>query len=166
MIEINLNVEKWFTNIATLLDKGILLTIDYGDISKNLYIPQRMDGTVTCYFKHTQNNDFFERIGYQDITAFVNFSSLIEYGKDNLIDTFAFMEQWQYLLLSGIIEEINQAESDLEKASIRSLILPGVGFGSNFHVLIQAKNIIVNNGFKYSKKSADMFNELIDRYPM
>jgi len=96
----------------------------------------------------------------------VNFSSLIEYGKDFSINTCAFLEQWRYLLLSDIIEEINQAESDLEKASIRSLILPGVGFGSNFHVLIQAKNIIVNNGFKYSKKSADMFNELIDRYPM
>lgn len=166
MIEINLNVEKWFTNIATLLDKGILLTIDYGDISKNLYIPQRMDGTVTCYFKHTQNNDFFERIGYQDITAFVNFSSLIEYGKDNLIDTFAFMEQWQYLLLSGIIEEINQAKTDLEKASIRSLILPKIGFGSNFRVLIQGKNVTINDNFKYTKKTGEIFEELAKRYSM
>ena len=94
------------------------------------------------------------------------FSSLIEYGKDFSIDTCAYLEQWQYLLLSDIMEEINQAESDLEKASIRSLILPGVGFGSNFHVLIQVKNIVINNGFKYSKKPTDMFNELINRYPM
>ena len=166
IIDINLNVKNWLSHVSQILDRGIIVTIDYGDISKKLYNPLRMDGTVTCYFKHTQNNDFFERIGYQDITAFVNFSSLIEYGKDFSINTCAFLEQWRYLLLSDIIEEINQAESDLEKASIRSLILPGVGFGSNFHVLIQAKNIIVNSGFKYSKKSADMFNELIDRYPM
>ncbi len=125
-----------------------------------------MDGTVTCYFKHTQNNDFFERIGYQDITAFVNFSSLIEYGKDNLIDTFAFMEQWQYLLLSGIIEEINQAKSDLEKASIRSLILPKIGFGSNFRVLIQGKNVTINDNFKYTKKTGEIFEELAKGYSM
>jgi SAM-dependent MidA family methyltransferase len=166
IIEINLNVKNWLRDISQILNRGVIVTIDYGDISKNLYTPLRMDGTVTCYFKHTQNNNFFERIGYQDITAFVNFSSLIEYGKDFSIDTCAYLEQWQYLLLSDIMEEINQAESDLEKASIRSLILPGVGFGSNFHVLIQVKNIVINNGFKYSKKPTDMFNELINRYPM
>ena len=123
-----------------------------------------MDGTVTCYFKHTQNNDFFERIGYQDITAFVNFSSLIEYGKDNLIDTFAFMEQWQYLLLNDIVDEINSAKTNLEKASIRSLILPKIGFGSNFRVLIQGKNVTIDDKFKYSRKPGDIFQELINRY--
>ena len=127
MIEINLNIKKWINDISRLLDRGIVLTIDYGDLSKNLYIPQRMDGTVTCYFKHTQNNDFFERIGYQDITAFVDFSSLIKYGRDYSIDYYAFLEQWQYLLLSDLVEEINQAKTDLERASIRSLILPKIG---------------------------------------
>jgi SAM-dependent MidA family methyltransferase len=164
MIDINLDVKNWIGQIANLLDKGILLTIDYGDLSKNLYVPQRMDGTVTCYFKHTQNNDFFERIGYQDITAFVNFSSLIEYGKDNLIDTFAFMEQWQYLLLNDIVDEINSAKTNLEKASIRSLILPKIGFGSNFRVLIQGKNVTIDDKFKYSRKPGDIFQELINRY--
>jgi SAM-dependent MidA family methyltransferase len=166
IIEINLNIKNWISHFSKLLDKGIILTIDYGDLSKNLYTPQRMDGTVTCYFKHTQNNDFFDRIGYQDITAFVDFTSLIEYGREYSIATHAFLEQWQFLLLNDIIEEVNKAKSDLERASIRSLILPKIGFGSNFHVLIQGKNIVIDSGFKYSKKPGEIFQDLANRYCM
>jgi SAM-dependent MidA family methyltransferase len=164
MIEINLNIKKWIRQISTILNRGLILTIDYGDISRNLYTSQRMDGTVTCYFKHTQNNDFFERIGFQDITAFVDFTALMEYGKDYLLETYAFLEQWQFLLLNDIIEEINKAKSDLERASIRSLILPKLGFGSNFHVLIQGKNVDINSNFKYGKKASEIFKELSNIY--
>jgi len=74
------------------------------------------------------------------------------------------MEQWQYLLLNDIVDEINSAKTNLEKASIRSLILPKIGFGSNFRVLIQGKNVTIDDKFKYSRKPGDIFQELINRY--
>ncbi|MDY6820086.1 MAG: SAM-dependent methyltransferase [Deferribacterota bacterium] len=162
--DINLDALAFLKRLSSLISKGFILTIDYGFLAKQLYSSFRMDGTVTCYFKHTQNNNFFERIGYQDITAFVDFSALIEYGKLFNLDCLAFMEQWKYLLLSSILEEIENAKSDLEKASIKSLIMPDVGFGSNFHVLMQAKNLKWGEDFKYLRSSANLFDDLLGNY--
>lgn len=162
--DINLDAVKWIRDLGKKIDKGLVVTIDYGFEAKQLYAPFRMDGTVTCYFKHTQNNDFFERIGYQDITAFVDFSALMEYGKESGLDVVNFEPQWLFLLQSGILDEIKYAESDLHKARIRSLIIPEGGFGTNFNVLIQSKGVKIPENFFYKKRSTELFNELSKIY--
>ncbi|MGA1862882.1 SAM-dependent methyltransferase [Deferribacter thermophilus] len=162
--DINLDATKWIKELGKKISKGVVVTIDYGFEAKQLYAPFRMDGTVTCYFKHTQNNDFFERIGYQDITAFVDFSALMEYGKESGLDVVKFEPQWLFLLQSGILDEIEKSKSDLHKARIRSLIIPEGGFGTNFHVLIQSKNIDIPDNFFYKKHSTELFSELSKIY--
>ncbi|BAI80729.1 conserved hypothetical protein [Deferribacter desulfuricans SSM1] len=162
--DINLDAVKWIRDLGKKINKGLVVTIDYGFEAKQLYAPFRMDGTVTCYFKHTQNNDFFERVGYQDITAFVDFSALMEYGKESGLDVVNFEPQWLFLLQSGILDEIKYAESDLHKARIRSLIIPEGGFGTNFNVLIQSKGVKIPENFFYKKRSTELFNELSKIY--
>ncbi|MGA1847178.1 class I SAM-dependent methyltransferase [Deferribacter abyssi] len=158
--DINLDAVKWIKSLGRKVDKGLVITIDYGFDAKNLYAPFRMDGTVTCYFKHTQNNDFFERIGYQDITAFVDFSALMEYGKEAGLNVVNFEPQWVFLLQSGILDEIKKAKSDLHRARVKSLIIPEGGFGTNFNVLIQSKNVDIPDNFVYNIKSYKIFDKL------
>jgi SAM-dependent MidA family methyltransferase len=49
--EINLQATQWIKEIAAVLKKGYLITIDYGGLSE-LYSYGRRDGTIVCYKKH------------------------------------------------------------------------------------------------------------------
>lgn len=162
--DINLDAVTWIRDLAKKIEKGVIITIDYGFMAEQLYAPFRMDGTVTCYFKHTQNNDFFERIGFQDITAFVDFSALKVYGQNAGFDLVNFMPQWTFLIASGILNDLSNDMTDLQKASIKSLIMPEGGFGTNFHVIIQSKGVELTKDFFYKKNSATIFAELLSKF--
>ncbi len=162
--DINLDATRWVRSLGEKIRKGFVVTIDYGWTADKLYAPFRMDGTVTCYFKHKQNNDFFERIGEQDITAFVDFTALIEYGKDAGLEYVNLLPQSLYLVQSGILEYISKASTDLQRASIKSLIIPEGGFGTNFHVLIQSKNVSVPQNFVHKKGATETYLELAKAY--
>lgn len=162
--DINLDATKWIRSLGEKIKKGVVVTIDYGWPAEKLYAPFRMDGTVTCYFKHKQNNDFFERIGDQDITAFVDFSGLMEYGKDVGLEVVNFLPQTLYLVQSGILDYIANAKTDLQRAAIKSLIIPEGGFGTNFNVLIQSKNLNVPDSFIHKKSPTETFVQLAKAY--
>lgn len=162
--DINIYSGDWIKSLGSKIDKGIVITIDYGYTSDKLYSHFRMDGTVTCYFKHTQNNDFFERVGFQDITAFVDFTALKEYGKLGGLNYINLIPQSLFLVQTGILEFIIEASADLERSSIKSLIIPEGGFGTNFHVLIQGKNIAIPEAFIYKKNATETYIELAERY--
>ncbi len=160
MFEINLDAVNWIKALGNKINKGIVVTIDYGYPAKQLYASFRMDGTVTCYFQHRQNNYFFQNIGFQDITAFVDFTALEEFGKENGLKKVAFMQQWLFLVQSGILNEVKKAKTDLHKSSIKSLIMPEGGFGTTFHVLIQSKNLKITNDFMYKKSAYETLSEM------
>jgi SAM-dependent MidA family methyltransferase len=90
-------------------------------------------------------------VGDQDITAFVDFTSLQSYGHDAGLVPVSLTPQWLFLVQSGILSEIENAETDLQKASVKALIMPEGGFGTNFFVLIQGKNVTVPDDFPYRK---------------
>ncbi|MEC9492361.1 class I SAM-dependent methyltransferase [Flexistipes sp.] len=158
--DINIDALNWIKTLGSKISKGFVITIDYGFEAEQLYSDFRVDGTVTCYFKHKQNNDFFERIGYQDITAFVDFSGLEIYGKEYGLETLSFVPQWLFLIQCGILNEMEKAESDLQRTAIKSLIVPEGGFGTNFHVLVQTKNVKIPEDFVFNKSSLETFDTL------
>ncbi|WP_277656707.1 class I SAM-dependent methyltransferase [Seleniivibrio woodruffii] len=160
IVDINLDLVGWVQALADKLDKAVVVTIDYGFEAPMLYQSYRRDGTVTCYYRHTQNNDFFERIGYQDITAFVDFTSLSLYGSQKGLAPLAFMPQWLYLVQSGILEEISACKTDLQKQSVKALIMPEGGFGTNFQVFIQGKGVSIDPDFRYTKSARDVLDEM------
>ncbi|TYB33720.1 MAG: SAM-dependent methyltransferase [Flexistipes sinusarabici] len=160
MGDISICAVDWIKSLGSKISKGFVITIDYGFEAGQLYSDFRVDGTVTCYFKHKQNNDFFERIGYQDITAFVDFSGLEIYGREFGLEKLSFMPQWLFLIQCGILNEMEKAESDLQKTAIKSLIVPEGGFGTNFHVLVQTKNVEIPEDFVFNKSSFETFDML------
>ena len=57
-----------------------MLSIDYGSQAAELYSQEKTRGTLTCFYKHSQNDDPYINIGRQDITAQVDFTTLIQKG--------------------------------------------------------------------------------------
>ncbi len=68
--------------LAEALESGFVLTVDYGREARDLYSPnERMRGTVTTFYRHTQTDAPLNRVGAQDITAQVDFTSVIDEGR-------------------------------------------------------------------------------------
>jgi SAM-dependent MidA family methyltransferase len=148
LIEINLEVTEWLARLSQLIEKGFLMTIDYGDLAAHLYSSDRRDGTLRCFYHHTLIDNPLTRVGEQDITASVNFSALIDYGADYEFEKVSYERQTNFLFRHGLIEQIAAMDAsdtidDLQKRlAIKNLFVPG-GVSDNFRVLIQKK--VMNN---------------------
>lgn len=126
--EINLDALHWLQRVASRLKKGYLLTIDYGDRARALYTPQRMYGTLTCYYRHHTNEQPLARPGQQDITAHVNFTALVDEGRRHGLHLNVFTTQRQWLENMGIHIALEQlrttqfAAMDTERSSDKGQI--------------------------------------------
>ncbi len=139
--EVNTQALDWMEQVARLMDRGFVMTIDYGHTAQDLYGPERKDGTFLCYFRQQTNDDPFNRIGEQDMTAHVDFSSLASAGEKLGLHVTGFTNQMSFLMglgVEGMIEAL-QPESPEFRAAIH-LLKPN-GMGSTFKVLIQHKGI-------------------------
>ncbi|MEE4253226.1 MAG: SAM-dependent methyltransferase [Desulfuromusa sp.] len=147
--EVNLVACDWMARVASVLNRGFVLTIDYGYLAEELYAPYRHAGTLLCYHQHQTNENPYQRVGQQDITAHVDFSSLQIVGHRNGLQTLYFGQQYQFLMGLGFLQmliEMEMRETDPQKAqalrmNLKTLILPEGGMGESFKVLIQGKNV-------------------------
>ncbi len=139
--EVNLLAMDWMEQVARRMDRGFVMTIDYGHTAEDLYRPERRDGTFLCYFQQQTNEDPFLHVGEQDMTAHVDFSSLASVGKAQGLDVTGFTNQMSFLMGLGIEEMIGTLE--LESPEFRAAIhlLKPDGMGSTFKVLVQHKGI-------------------------
>lgn len=150
LAEVNLNAPKWLASAATALQRGFILTIDYGHPAQELYSPNRKLGTLLCYYRHQTEENPYLRPGQQDITSHVDFTTMMISGEEFGLQSVWFGEQYRFLLSAGIIEEIEEIErsdiSDEEKLRLRltlkKLILPDGGMGDTFKVLIQSRGVV------------------------
>ena len=147
--EVNLNAPQWLAAASKALQRGFVLTIDYGYPAPELYTPRRKLGTLLCYYRHQVEENPYLRPGLQDITSHVDFTTLMKCGEELGLRNDWFGEQYRFLLSAGIIEEIEEIErsaiSDEEKLRLRltlkKLIMPEGGMGDTFKVLIQSRGV-------------------------
>lgn len=147
--EVNLAALDWLTTVADRLQRGYLLTIDYGYPAHRYYSPTRDQGTLQCYTQHAHHNDPYIAIGQQDITAHVNFTALEWQGEQIGLQTIGFTQQGLFLMALGLGERLNALSNPAPELTVpdilkRREILHGLidptGLG-NFGVLVQAKNV-------------------------
>jgi SAM-dependent MidA family methyltransferase len=119
------------------------VTIDYGFEREDYFAPHHKDGHLQCYYRHQRGTDPYRHVGEQDITAHVEFSSLIEHGRSLGLEPVRFTDQAHYLLEIGeteIAEIVAREAGQLskERSAIHQLIHPGL-MGRQFRVLVQQK---------------------------
>jgi SAM-dependent MidA family methyltransferase len=147
--EVNLNAPQWLASAARALQRGFILTIDYGYPAQELYTARRKLGTLLCYYRHQTEENPYIRLGLQDITSHVDFTTLMKCGEELGLQNAWLGEQYRFLMSAGIIEELEDLErsdvSDEEKLRLRltlkKLIVPQGGMGDTFRVLIQSKGV-------------------------
>jgi SAM-dependent MidA family methyltransferase len=71
--EINPDLQAWFTALAARLERGLAVVLDYGYTAEALF--SRPQGTLLTYWRHTLGSDPLVRLGHQDISVHVDFSS-------------------------------------------------------------------------------------------
>lgn len=148
-IEIRLAAEKWLLGAAESLQRGYLITIDYGHLAEELYGKMRINGTLLCYYRHQVEENPYIRAGHQDITSHVDFTSLISTGEDVGLKKIWYGEQYRFLMATGMMEEIMALETrDIpeeqrlrDRLALKKLMLPDGGMGDTFKVLVQGKGV-------------------------
>lgn len=148
--EVNLRALDWVEGVSRVLRQGFVLTLDYGYEAADLYHPQRREGTLLCYFRHATSPDPFARIGFQDMTAHVNFTALMKKGEGLGLKKAGYTEQFRFLVSLGLLRDLETLEKDSTspsdpaflkgKLAMRNLLIPG-GMGTLFKVLCQSKGV-------------------------
>lgn len=136
--EVNLRAFDWMRQVGRKLRSGFVLTIDYGYTAQEYYSPERSRGTLLCYYRHTYCEDPYIRVGEQDITAHVDFTSLIESGREVGLAPVEFTTQREFLIAQGVQSWVAEhTRAPRERRVIASLLDPeGMG---GFRVLIQRR---------------------------
>ena len=101
--EICLQFDDWSASVAAALDRGFVLTIDYGRSARDLYDPvQRPHGTLVTYRSHRQTDTPLVDPGRQDITTQVDFTSLTFAGERAGLTNVGSVSQGRFLTRLGL----------------------------------------------------------------
>jgi SAM-dependent MidA family methyltransferase len=149
--EVNLAALDWLIQVSRCLQRGYLLTIDYGYVASRYYAPARQDGTLQCYYQHSFHSNPYLNIGKQDITAHADLTALERWGEQQGLHTVGLLPQGVFLMALGLgdrLATLGQSDSRAPQAvqtllqrreALQALINP-MGMG-NFWVLVQSKGL-------------------------
>jgi SAM-dependent MidA family methyltransferase len=139
--DINVLAVPWIKQVARVLRRGFAMTIDYGHLAHDLYGPERKKGTLLCYYHHMASEDPYQRVGLQDMTAHVDFTTLAAVGEAEGLHVTGFTNQMSFLTSLGVERVLESLEpGSAEFQSVLQLLRPN-GMGSTFKILIQHKGI-------------------------
>ena len=139
--EINLHALDWMTRVAQRLNRGFVLTIDYGHTAQDLYGADRTRGTFLCYRQHTVHEDPFLHVGEQDMTTHVDFSSLVTVGEEHGLQTTGFTNQMSFLMGLGVEQMLAGLDQNSPELTAAIQLLKPNGMGTTFKVLVQHKAV-------------------------
>ncbi len=120
--EVNLAALDWLSTVADRLQRGYLLTIDYGYPASRYYSPARSQGTLQCYYRHRYHDNPYINIGRQDITAHIDFTALENWGALCGLHRVGFTQQGLFLMALGLGDRIAALSTDSQE-----LVLEGLG---------------------------------------
>ncbi|MGA8277289.1 MAG: SAM-dependent methyltransferase [Rhodanobacteraceae bacterium] len=136
----------WIAAVMGSLSAGLALFVDYGYPRREYYLPERIDGTLVCHYRHRAHADPLILPGLQDIAAFVDFTALAEAGIATGFELVGYASQGRFLLASGLTELIGETQDLPQRermpivAEVKRLTLPG-DMGERFQVIAFARGI-------------------------
>lgn len=139
--EMNLQALEWMDQVAQRIDRGFVVTIDYGHTAQDLYGPERKNGTFLCYYQQLTGDVPYERIGQQDMTAHVDFTSLATVGAAAGLNVTGFTNQMSFLMGLGVEEMIGQLDPESPEFGAAIHLLKPDGMGRTFKILVQHRGI-------------------------
>lgn len=135
--------------LASKLEHGCMIFIDYGFDAAQYYHPQRNQGTLIGHYRHHVIHNPFDFIGLADLTAHVNFTDIAQAGTDGGLDLIGYLPQSHFLLnlgITGLLAQTGQTDSAAyirEAAAVQKLI-DQHEMGELFKVIAFGKNINID----------------------
>jgi SAM-dependent MidA family methyltransferase len=110
--EINLAARSFIRSLGAMLERGVILLIDYGFPAREYYHPQRGAGTLMCHYRQHAHDDPLCLVGLQDITAHVDFSAIAEAATQSGFELSGYANQAQFLINCGITDVLAATPAD------------------------------------------------------
>ncbi len=136
----------WVDSVATKLERGLVLAIDYG------FAGAEFRETIHVRARHRLLDSPFQEIGNADITAHINWSDIGKAAENNDLRIAGFTDQHHFLtgIISMFPDTVTQEKS---KRGLQTLLHPEM-LGRSFQVLALSKDADFAgclSGFKFAR---------------
>ncbi|HEX4085559.1 MAG TPA: SAM-dependent methyltransferase [Chthoniobacteraceae bacterium] len=151
--EISLAAPRWAAALAPKIERGWALAVDYGFPRARYYAPERKQGTLQCYARHTKGLDPLGEPGSRDLTAHVDFTTVTEAFLAAGMDLAGYTDQHHFL--TGLVARIfaEHAPTAQQTRGLKTLLHPEM-LGTSFQVLGVSRGIPPGPplaGFQYAR---------------
>lgn len=144
-LEVNPGMKPWLKTLHGKLQRGLILTVDYGQAGDDRYAPHRSNGTLLAFQNHERFNDPLPKPGHRDITAQVDFTRLSRMAKEVGFEILGYSDQHHFLVgaaepwlrsLGDFTAKSDAAKDDLR--ALQALLNPG-SMGMQFKAIALGK---------------------------
>ena len=152
--EVNLATGPWLQELAARIDRGYILAIDYGHLREDYYHPERVDGTLSAYADHRREPNPLTRPGEIDLTAQVDFTTLIEAAASARLEVAGYTDQHHFMVGLGA-DHFAAGASPSELRQFQTLMHPAM-LGQTFKMLVLTKGEVSAQlaGLRYARPIA------------
>jgi SAM-dependent MidA family methyltransferase len=141
--ELSPRTAAWVRELGSVLERGVVILVDYGLPRRHYYHPQRLAGTLRCHFRQRAHDDPFLNPGLTDVTAWVDFTRIAEAAEEAGLEVAAFATQAAFLLSLGIESLADEQVAGgprwlAQMQGLKRLLLPGE-MGEAVKVMVLAR---------------------------
>jgi SAM-dependent MidA family methyltransferase len=142
-LEVGMEALRWVRRIADRLERGYAILMDYGYLSSEIESPRHHRGTLLAYYRHAATERYLDRVGRQDLTAHVNFTSILEVARRCGLQARGPLPQGRFLLALGALDWFTRSAEDvsfaaqLNRKAVQDLFLPS-GMGESHQAVVLA----------------------------
>jgi SAM-dependent MidA family methyltransferase len=146
--EINLAALDWVESVASKLERGFVLAVDYGFCRSDFFATERRSGTLQGYAAHRPLSSPLDQIGYADIASHVEWTSVAERGEECGLRIVGFTDQHHFM--TGMLTAIEPGED--ERRALQTLMHPEF-LGTRFQYLALGKDVptVELAGFRFAR---------------
>ena len=158
--EVALAAPAWTQDLVNALSEGAVFLFDYGVSRREYYAADRAGGWLRCHFRHHAHSNPLILPGIQDLSVWVDFSSVADAAASAGAEISGFVSQSAFLIAGGLEDELARlaalpTSERLElSAQVKMLTLPGA-MGEHFKCMALAKRLAAPlNAFQTADRTA------------
>jgi SAM-dependent MidA family methyltransferase len=146
--EVNLGALDWIESVGRKLTRGFVLAVDYGYPRAEFYAAERTTGTLQCRANHRVLSSPLVEIGRADLTAHVDWTSIVERAEQHGLALIGFTDQYHFI--TGMVAQFTPGES--QRRALQTLLHPEL-LGTRFQYLALGKNVsgAEMSGFRFAR---------------
>jgi SAM-dependent MidA family methyltransferase len=113
-VEISLRIPEWLSEVASSLDRGYVLLIDYGLPAAELRSASRATGTIRAFRGQHVSGDVLAGVGHQDLTAHIDLDALEADARNVGLTSLGRTTQAEFLMGAGLEDVYAQAREEAD----------------------------------------------------